>query len=54
LYKGTTFDFDELIRGGLFEKDLEKYQKQINSICDSVNKLDKKYPNAKIIYDIFP
>lgn len=48
LYNGKSLDFDELIRGGLFEEDLEKYQKQINSICDSADKLEKKYPDANI------
>lgn len=53
LYEGKSFDFDELIRSDLFEEDLEKYQKQINSICDSVDKLEKKYPNAQLVNDIF-
>lgn len=48
LYNGKPFDFDELIRDGLFEEDLEKYHKQINSICDSADKLEKKYPDANI------
>lgn len=53
LYNGKSIDFDELIRDDLFEKDLEKYQKQINKICDSANKLEKKYPDSKLINDIF-
>lgn len=48
LYNGKPVNFDELIRGDLFEEDLEKYQKQINSICDSADKLEEKYPDANI------
>jgi len=53
LYNGKSFDFDELIRDNLFEKDLEKYQSQINKICNDVDELEKRYPNAQINRMIF-
>jgi hypothetical protein len=50
LYNNREFEFDQLIRDGLFKEDLEKYQKQINDICNAADKLEKKYPgiNAQI------
>lgn len=47
-YNDEAFDFDELIRNGLFEKELEVYQKQINSICDHADKLEAKYPGTEL------
>lgn len=52
-YNDKPFDFDDLIRNGLFDKNLLKYRKQINSICDDADKLEKKYPDADIDGMIF-
>lgn len=52
LYNGKSFDFDDLT-GILFEEHLEKYKKQINTICDLTDKLEKKYPDSKLVNEIF-
>jgi len=53
LYNGKSLNFDDLIRSDLFDRDLEKYQKQINKICNDVDELEKRYPNAQINGMIF-
>lgn len=53
LYGGKEFDFDDVIRGDLFERELEKAQKDIDEICRLADELQKRYPDADIHSRIF-
>lgn len=50
LYNSRPIDFDEEIHNNnkLFKKDFEKYQKQIDHICNQSDKLEKKYPGVDL------
>ena len=42
-FDGEIFDFDELIRFELFEKELQKAKKDIDNICERSDSLQEKY-----------
>ena len=42
-FQGEVFNLDEVVRGELFEKELQKAQKEIDHLCEQADSLEEKY-----------